>query len=346
MAGRRYALLVELAVLQSQAVLDSLLYSPASFVTINPSRFPKGVLFLRIDRLIGILSTLLQHGKVTAPYLAEKFEVSRRTISRDIDTLCQAGIPVMTEQGANGGISIMEHYRIDPASLSRPELHAILAGLKGLDSISSTNRYQKLMEKLSGPHTAVTSEHILIDLSSYYKKTLSPKIEALQSAIREHHPVEFDYLGPNGESHRRVEPYLLVFQWSSWYLRAFCLKRGAERLFKLNRLLNLQILNECFVPRLLPPYQIEPEAAFPHLVEAKIRFSPAAKWRLVDEYGAESFSVGPDGMLLFQSGFTDREQLFSWLLSFSTQAELLEPAPLRSEFQGRIKKTLAIYSET
>ena len=63
---------------------------------------------MKIDRLIGILSILLQKETVTAPALAEQFEVSRRTISRDIDTLCQAGIPIVTRQGVNGGISIMD----------------------------------------------------------------------------------------------------------------------------------------------------------------------------------------------------------------------------------------------
>ena len=101
---------------------------------------------MKIDRMIGILSILLQQEKVTAPYLAEKFEVSRRTISRDIEALCMAGIPLVTTPGPKGGISVMEGYKIDRTLLSTSDLSAILAGLKSLHSISSTNRYVQLME--------------------------------------------------------------------------------------------------------------------------------------------------------------------------------------------------------
>lgn len=104
---------------------------------------------MKLERMIGILSILLQHQKVTAPYLAEKFEVSRCTISRDIDALCLAGIPLVTSQGINGGISIMEGYKIDRTLLSTSDMQAILAGLRSLDSGSGTNRYAQLMEKLS-----------------------------------------------------------------------------------------------------------------------------------------------------------------------------------------------------
>ena len=103
---------------------------------------------MKIDRLIGILSILLQKDQVTAPELARTFEVSRRTISRDIDTLCQAGIPLRTSQGKNGGISIMAGYRIDRALLTSGDMQAILAGLRSLDSVSGTRRYAQLMEKM------------------------------------------------------------------------------------------------------------------------------------------------------------------------------------------------------
>ena len=106
---------------------------------------------MKIDRVIGILSILLQQEKVTAPYLAEKFEVSRRTINRDIEALCMAGIPLVTEPGQNGGVSIMEGYKIDRTVFTTQDMQAILAGLRSLDSISGTNQYQQLMEKLSAP---------------------------------------------------------------------------------------------------------------------------------------------------------------------------------------------------
>ena len=139
---------------------------------------------MKIDRMIGILSILLQQEKVTASYLAEKFEVSRRTINRDIEALCMAGIPLVTKQGTGGGISIMEGYKLDRTLLNASELQAILAGLYSLDSISQTSRYAMLMEKLSvGASKLLAGDsHILIDLSSWHKESLPPKIEQIHCA--------------------------------------------------------------------------------------------------------------------------------------------------------------------
>ena len=161
---------------------------------------------MKIDRLIGILSVLLQKEAVTAPYLAEKFEVSRRTIGRDIEALCKAGIPIVTRQGANGGISVMENYKIDRTLFTNTELLDILAGLRSLDSVNGTNRYGKLMEKLSAGSSdfMVGNQSVLIDLSSWYKDSLAPKIELIRSAIDENRRMEFLYFSPKGESCRRI----------------------------------------------------------------------------------------------------------------------------------------------
>ena len=155
---------------------------------------------MKLDRMIGILAILLQQEKVTAPYLAEKFEVSKRTINRDIEALCMAGIPLVTEQGAKGGISIMEGYRIDRTLLTRSDMQAILAGLRSLDSVSGTSRYAQLMEKLSAGSSGLLAgdSHILIDLSSWYRESLAPKIEQIHSAILMARQLSFTYCAPAG----------------------------------------------------------------------------------------------------------------------------------------------------
>lgn len=177
---------------------------------------------MKMDRLIGILSILLQREQVTAPELAEKFEVSRRTIQRDIEALCRAGIPITTAQGAGGGFSIMEGYRVDRTVLTAPEMQAILAGLRSLDSVSGTRRYAQLMEKLSAGNSTLISggTHMLIDLSSWYKSSLAPKIEAIQNAMEKHHLVHFTYDAPKGTSVRSVEPY--VRHLPSWLQVLLC----------------------------------------------------------------------------------------------------------------------------
>lgn len=175
---------------------------------------------MKIERLIGILSILLQQKTVTAPYLAEKFEVSRRTINRDVEALASAGIPIYTTQGVNGGISILEGCAIDKTLLTSSELQAILAGLRSIDSVSGTNRYAQLMEKLSaGSSSYITGDRsILIDLDSWKELELPDKIEKIQDAIYSSRRICFSYHSPHGESDRDIEPYYLIFRWSSWYV--------------------------------------------------------------------------------------------------------------------------------
>lgn len=298
---------------------------------------------MKIDRLIGILSILLQQEKVTAPYLAEKFEVSRRTINRDIEDICKAGIPLVTTQGKNGGIMIMEGYRIDRTVITSSEMRAILAGLRSLDSISGSRKYRQLMEKLCVSNAAAfeADDHILIDLSSWYKSTLAPKIETVQSAIDGRFMLTFEYYSPTGESVRTIEPYYLVFHWSSWYVWGYCLQRQDYRLFKLNRIVNLTETKESYAPRELPPLELDTEQMFPKKFQVKAVMEPEVKWRVIEEFGAECISELEDGRLLFRFGYSDKENLFGWILSMGDKVELLEPSEFRAELgllAGRVKQ--------
>ena len=287
---------------------------------------------MKLDRMIGILAVLLQKEKVTAPWLAEKFEVSRRTINRDIERLCMAGIPIVTTRGAGGGISIMEGYAIDRTLLTSSDMQAVLAGLRSLDSVSGTNRYAQLMEKLlPGASDLLAGDpHILIDLSSWYRAALAPKIELLHGAIESGRLVSFSYHAPSGESRRTVEPYDLIFQWAGWYLWGWCRTREDFRLFKLNRMTELE-LSGSFEKRPAPLPDLSQEKVFPHVFQVRARIEPEYKWRLIEEYGADSFSIQTDGSLLFTFGFADKTSVIGWIASFGGGAELLEPVELRSE---------------
>lgn len=303
---------------------------------------------MKTDRLIGILSILLQRKTVTAPYLAELFEVSRRTINRDIEDLCLAGIPIVTRQGAGGGISIMENYKIDRTLLTNGEMQDVLAGLRSLDSVNGTNQYKQLMEKLSAGSSdfLVGNQSVLIDLSSWYKDSLAPKIQLLRSAIAARREVSFFYFSPSGESQRTIEPYYLLFRWASWYVWGWCKNREDFRLFKLNRMEQLHMTETVFAVRPVPPPDLRDERIFPGNIRVKALFEPACKWRLVEEFGTGCYEERPDGKLLFQADYTDKENLLTWLLSFRDRALLLEPKELRDELRSALKKTLEQYEKT
>lgn len=287
---------------------------------------------MKIDRLIGILSILLQRGKVTAPYLAEVFEVSRRTISRDVETLCQAGIPISTSQGAGGGISVMSGYKLDQAMLSPGDRQAIVAGLKGLASVSPTGSYAQLMEKLAGEE-APGGGHLRIDLASWYKAPLSERLGILQQAIWEGREVLFHYYSPGGESDRAVEPYTVLFQWGSWYLWGWCRSREDYRLFKLNRMVRLKP-GGLFQKRQAPEPDLSDQRVFPKKLLVRAVVPAKYKWRLVEEYGEKSFAVEPDGSCRFSIWFSQKDSALDWLLSFRGDARVLEPEELREELRA------------
>ena len=293
---------------------------------------------MAVDRLIGILAILLREEKATAAQLAERLEVNQRTIYRDMERLCRAGIPLRSDRGRNGGISIMEGYAMDRTLLTDADRGAILAGLRSLDSVSGTGYYKRLMEKLPQSREAAEDDCVVIDLASWYGPVLAPRLAELKDACARRRVVRFTYCSPKGDSERVVEPYKLVFRWSSWYLHGWCREREDWRLFKLGRMLDLEVLEETFPPRPAPDPITPLERVYPDALQASIRFAPAARWRLIDEYGAGSFTQEPDGSLLFRRGFPDREELFRWVLSFQEQAELLEPEGLRRELAARIKK--------
>ena len=301
---------------------------------------------MKIDRLIGILSVLLQEEKTTAPKLAAQFEVSRRTINRDIEALCMAGIPIRTAQGTGGGISIMDGYRMDRTILTSKDMQMILAGLRSLDSVSGSRYYGQLMEKIqAGSSEFITGrDSILIDLSSWYRDSLAPKIETIQEAIGERHLIRFRYYAPSGESVRTVEPYYLVFRWSSWYLWGWCLKRKDFRLFKLNRMDKVRETDKIFECREAPVPDLSDEKIFPGGIKVKALFEPDQKWRLVEEFGPSCFTENGDGRLLFTADYSDMENLVTWLLTFGDKAEVLEPKEVRERIKTTIEAMRKNYS--
>lgn len=302
---------------------------------------------MKIDRLIGILSVLLQEEKVTAPELAEKFEVSRRTINRDIEDLCKAGIPISTLQGVGGGISIMDGYRMDRTILTSRDMQMIMAGLRSLDSVSGSHYYSQLMEKIKAGSSEYVSgsESILIDLSSWYKDSLSPKIDLIQNAIEERRVIGFHYYAPNGDSIREIEPYFLIFKWSSWYVWGWCKRREDYRMFKLTRMDKIVLTEEKAADREVPMPDLSTEKLFPGGIKVKAVFDPSMKWHLIEEFGPDSFRVQSDGTLLFEQEYTDKENLIIWMLTCKDKVTVLEPEDVRDELFHIAQNMVEKYEE-
>lgn len=304
--------------------------------------------FMKIDRLLGIVMILLQKEKVTAPYLAKTFEVSRKTINRDIEDLCMAGLPIVTEQGGNGGISIADGYKVDKSVLTYEEMENIITALKGLDSISKEEESEKLLNKffINQDNLLAVRDSIIINLSSHYKSSLVEKISLIKEAIRNNRRISFRYYYSKGEASRKIEPYYLTFQWSAWYVFGYCLEKKDYRLFKLNRLWELVETNEVFEPQELPDSRKDFNQYFTDRIEVTVLFDESVKYRLIDEYGVECFTATEDGKLLFRYSFTNKEYMISWLLGFGDKALVLSPEGLKEELVTIAKKIIERYEGT
>lgn len=204
---------------------------------------------MRIQRLIGLLCVLADVEKITVQQLADRFEVSKRTIFRDLDTLNLAGIPIISYPGIGGGVSIIEGYKIDKKILSTDDTRKIFTALKGLKSIENDNSYNSLIAKLipkQEKEIFLYSEYIINFSSWFDDSVIHEKAIILHKAICNRQCVSLEYVSKKSREKRIVEPYKLIFKQSDWYLYAFCRNRNDFRLFKLKRIISYELLENFF----------------------------------------------------------------------------------------------------
>ena len=300
--------------------------------------------------MLYIITYLLNHKKVRAQDLAEKFEVSVRTIYRDIDAISQAGIPIITYQGTGGGIGILEGFKLDKNLLTGEEISKIVNALKGIQSVSEDEKIKLLIEKLSGitadTDLMPTGSEIMIDLSSWNRyDQLSKEIRRIKDAIRRHRLIRFLYYTNETLTERKAEPYQIIYKESNWYLYAFCRLRSDFRLFKLRRMSDLNILDESFEPR---PFTIEEmrwdEAgncdAYLSMV---VLFDPVMKYAIDDIFGVENYEYLEDGRLRVSFSMPNGPWLHGFLLGFGDKAEIIEPPELREKISVMAEAIVKIY---
>lgn len=300
---------------------------------------------MKIDRLIGIITTLQQKEKVTAPFLAEKFEVSRRTINRDIEDICRAGIPIVTTQGSNGGISLMKGFALDTTVFTRQELAAIFTGLQTLDSVSHSQSADRLARKIGGDSVTTLSDSVMIDLASFYKDDLASKMEQIKSAMEARVCISFHYYYNKGEADKLIEPYKIVFKWSDWYVFGFCRERQDFRLYKLRRLWQLTVTEEAYTLRKIPE---EKQRLGSHMTDdyfITAIYDASVKYKLVEEYGPNSFKVMEDGKLYTRWGFTEADEAVSWFLGFGDKVTVTEPPEMVEKMKAAIRSMAQKYEE-
>lgn len=307
---------------------------------------------LKLERMLSIFIYLLNHEKVTAQELAEKFEVSVRTIYRDIDAISQAGIPITTFQGSNGGIGIVEGYKLDKNVLTSEEILNIVAGLKGLNSINEDIKIKFLIEKLTGlankSDYIATGNEIMIDLSPWNRNDqLSFRIRELRKAIRNRKIIEFTYYSDEKLTQRKVEPCVIVFKDTNWYLYAYCLMRRDFRLFKLRRMSGLKITDTGFDIRGFSLDKVDWDEKYDEKRQANIvvLFDKSMEYSVNDIFGIDNYEIVEDGKLKVTFQMPVNPWLYGFLLGFGDKIEVLEPVEIRDKIKNIAKSIYELYEK-
>lgn len=293
------------------------------------------------SRLFKIVYHLLDKGQATAPELAEKFEVSVRTIYRDIDTLSSAGIPVYTEAGRNGGIHLMNDFVLDKAVLSEEEKQEILTALQSINFTKNISSSQTL-QKLSAIFNLSSENWLEVDFSRWGNKgTDNRKFELLKSAVIQQKCVKITYADSYGTiSERIVQPLKMSYKSMSWYLKAYCTEKQDYRIFKLTRIIDLEVLADGFRKSSLPESD---EAPSQTCNTVTLSFPENMSYRVYDEFDKTQVSRRENGDLIVSVEMPEDEWLIGYLLSFGTQVDIIEPAYLKEIVAEQAKKIYEKY---
>ena len=238
---------------------------------------------MKNNRLFKILYYVLEKGKVTANELAEKYEVSIRTIYRDIDVLSSAGIPIYATQGKGGGIEIADDFVLKKSFLSENEQEQILIALKGLE-LTNKEYENELLTKLTALFKTKNTNWIEVDFTNWQRsKSYDELFKDIKSAIINKNIVRFIYFSSNKkETSRKVKPIRLLFKGWDWYVYAFCLSRNDFRYFKLSRIKEFEILPNTFEDD-FDSIVLKKEIEYEETVFVKVKFDREMAFRVYDE---------------------------------------------------------------
>lgn len=302
---------------------------------------------MKVHRLLEITTLLLNHRTITAREFAGRFNVSIRTIYRDIEDLSAAGIPVYMSKGKGGGISLLETFTLDKTLVSEQESSSLLMALKTLQATQypEVDTFLAKLEALFRP--AASSNWVLIEFMPWGSKPNEEnRFVEIRQAILARKVITFDYIDARAEkSHRQVEPVQVIYKSQAWYLRGYCRTRCAFRTFRLSRIKNLLVKAETFPYRPIPadepgdqPGQKKP------LTTVKMRFAPAVTQRVFDDFDDSRIAGLPDGSCLVTVDLVEDEWVYGLILSYGSFVEVLEPAHLREIIRLRLAQALMAYN--
>lgn len=310
------------------------------------------------SRLFKIIYYLLNNGHATAPELSKEFDVSVRTIYRDIESLSEAGIPVYSEQGRNGGIYIVKDFVLDKALLSQNEKQEILGALQSL-SVVRTGTDKDVLSKLSALFKVNTESWFEVDFSRWGNtNTDNEKFEAIKKAVIHHFCMSIEYeSSSSGNTTRKIHPLKLLYKSKSWYIKAFCPEKKEFRLFKLSRIMSYKIESQTFIPVEYPEYTYVESSVKASVSSSEkdssnrenanpifryrtiiLKFPKEMAFRVYDEFDNTQVLKEKDGSLVVTTKMPEDQWLVGYILSFGKYVDVIEPVELKKYVSDAAKE--------
>ncbi|MEQ3308668.1 YafY family protein [Fusobacterium varium] len=308
---------------------------------------------MKIDRLLSIIMVLIEQNKISASKLAEMFEVTPRTIYRDIEAIQAAGVPIVTYTGTNGGIGILENYKIDKKFFTKEDMITIMTGLGSISSSVTNSGLNKVLTKLQSlipeDHTQeikLKSGQVVIDLTTWSgNKKLQANLIKIKEALNQRRYLIFKYLDGNGKStERKVEPYQLLWKEEKWYINSYCTMRNDFRLFKLSRISYLKVLDETFSLRKFDMEELRMNWSEKRILNIKLLVDVSLKERILERCEEENITYCGKNKMIVEFPFVDDDFGYELLLSFGNKCECLEPIEIREKLIEKIRNMLHIYN--
>lgn len=295
---------------------------------------------MQINRLFEMLYLLLEKKKITAKELAQRFEVSTRTIYRDVEILSNAQIPIYATKGKGGGICLLEEYVFDKALLSEKEQNQILFALQGMNKIGI--KEEEILDKVSRMFQKEKNNWIEVDFSEWgTDRSKNHTFELIKEAILKQQVIKIHYFNSYGEeSIRKVEPIQIYFKSKSWYLIAYCRKKEEARMFKIRRIQDIEILEEKFQKRKTEELVQEPEFKMIHL---ELEIVEEMAYRVYDEFPKESIKKQKNGVFSVTVEYPEGDWIDSFILSFGETIKIIKPDSIRNRIKNKLEKSLRNY---
>ncbi|WP_207940970.1 hypothetical protein DOK78_001478 [Enterococcus sp. DIV2402] len=301
---------------------------------------------MQINRLFQIIYLLLNKKTITAKELATYFEVSLRTIYRDIELLATAGIPIYTKQGKGGGISLVDTYVLNKSLLSEQEQNEILFALQSL-AITQSSETDNVLSKVSTLFNKRHTNWIEVDVSSWGSSIDSKNdFTMIKHAILDGRVLQLTYFNNSGEkSIRKIEPLKLVFKVNAWYLQAFCRIKNDNRTFKLSRMSDISVTEETFLPTV--PSSLNTKTSVDQKwMPAQLRISPEGRYRVFDEFKEHEITQNTDQSFTIHTYLPESDWTIQHLLSFGHTLEVISPKKLRRQMQTKLTQMIKIYKNS